>query len=163
MGDGAGVELGAPPQPQCLAVRCRGVGVGVVGGGADGGGDVIGAQVDQRRRVGSGRAVEADHGVEVHDAARLELGHFGVAQSGVLAEVFDRHASGAGELAAKGDGGAPPQFRGVPLPDDVGGVVVAVPAQRLPDEPVVVGVAAGAGERAAVRADRLVAACPARR
>ena len=49
--------------------------------------------------------------------------------------------------------GAAPQLGGVPLPDHVGGVVVAVGTQRLPEPRVVIVVALGAPQRLA-RADR---------
>src|SRR5690606_27768740 len=68
------------------------------------------------------------------------------------------------EVAAEVLGEAPPQLRRVPLPDGVGAVVVAVPAQWLPDEPVGLGiVAAVAQQRATVGADRAVTAWPTRR
>ena len=70
-------------------------------------------------------------------------------------------AAAAGELAEVAfDGllGAPPQFPGLVVPHDVGGVVVAVRAQRLAEPGVVAVVPGEAGERAAVRAAAGVAA-----
>ena len=71
------------------------------------------------------------------------------------------HAAAAGELAEVAfDGllGAPPQFAGLVVPDDVGGVVVAVRAQRLAEPGVVAAVPGEAGVVAAVRAAAGVAA-----
>ena len=71
------------------------------------------------------------------------------------------HAAAAGELAEVAfDGllGAPPQFAGLVVPHDVGGVVVAVRAQRLAEPGVVAVVPGEAGERPAVRAGLDVAA-----
>ena len=58
--------------------------------------------------------------------------------------------------------GAPPQLAGVVVPHHVGGVVVAVRAQRLPEPGIIGPVAGEAGELAAVRADLGVAAGVAR-
>ena len=60
-------------------------------------------------------------------------------------------AAAAGELAEVAfDGllGAPPQFAGLVVPHDVGGVVVAVRAQRLAEPGVVAAVPGEAGQRA---------------
>ena len=73
----------------------------------------------------------------------------------------DREAGPVGEVALQGDGEPAPQLGGVPLPDHMGGVVVAVGAQRLAEPRVVVAVALGAPQRPAVRADRLVPPRPA--
>ena len=59
---------------------------------------------------------------------------------------------GLGDQASQGDGEAAPQVRGPPLPDEVGGVVVAVPAQRLPHRGIVLGVPGRAGAGAPVDA-----------
>ncbi len=66
-------------------------------------------------------AVEAEDRVQVHDAARLEFGDFGVAQPHVHAVPGRESAQGAGE----GVDGAGPQFRGKCLP---GGLPVTVVA-----------------------------------
>ena len=88
-------------------------------------------------------AVEAEQGVEVDRPAGLVLGGLAVRDAyrvdqavfAVAAGNPDReHATAAGELAeAAFDGllGAPPEFACLVVPDDVGGVVVAVRAQRL--------------------------------
>ena len=98
--------------------------------------------------MGGVEAVEAEDGVEVDQAAALELGHLGVGQ-------LDPHAVGLGELveaAADADDGAAPQLGGVGVPHDRGRVVVAVGAQRLAEAGVVVFVPLPAGDPPPVRA-----------
>ena len=65
---------------------------------------------------------------------------------------------GAGELAADRDRGPAPQFGGVRVPDDGGGVVVAVRAQRPSQGGVGVFVPLPAGQTAAMLAERGFAA-----
>ena len=108
-------------------------------------------------RVGGVVAVEAEQGVEVDCAAGLVFGGLAVrdadrvdrAVSAVAAGDPDRgDAPAAGELAeAAFDGllGAPPQFAGGVVPHHVGGVVVAVRAQRLAEPGVVAAVPGEAG------------------
>src|SRR5699024_43713 len=85
-------------------------------------------------------AVEADEGVEVDDAAALVLGDLGVLHRRRLTEPVTAQAEGSGDQPAQGDGEAAPQVRSPPLPHDLGGVVVAVDAQRLPQDRIVVDV-----------------------
>ena len=103
-------------------------------------------------------AVEAEQGVEVDRAAGLVFGGFAVGDADrgdqPVPAVADRDADRgdaavAGELEqAAFDGllGAPPQFPGLVVPHDVGGVVVAVRAQRLP-EPGIIGPVPGEAGR----------------
>ena len=117
------------------------------------------------RQVGCGSvgpvgSVEADGDVDVDDAAGLELHDFGVGDLARLPELGDGQTAGAGEGALQGDVEPAPQLGGVPLPDHVPGVVVAVDAQRGAEPFVVVAVAGVAPQRTAVRADRLVATGP---
>ena len=139
--------------------------VGDGGGGVPGGVLEVGdGDAGGRGQEPSGvvlvQAVEAEQDVEVDRAAGLVFGGFAVG---------DPHAVGkaavAGELvevAFDGLFGAAPQFAGVVVPHHVGGVVVAVRAQRLPEPGVIGPVAGEAGELAAVRADLGVAAGMAR-
>src|SRR5439155_1233175 len=61
-------------------------------------------------------------------------------------------------MAGDGDGGAPPQFRRLLVPDDLCVVVVAVQAQRLPQRLLVGIVSAGAAQVDPMRAQLGVAA-----
>ena len=129
-----------------------------------------GRRGQQPVRVGGVVAVEAEQGVEVDRAAGLVFGGLAVRDAdrvdqavlAVAAGDPDRgDAAAAGELAEVAfDGllGAPPQFAGAVVPDHVGGVVVAVRAQRLAEFGVLVAVPGEAGGGAAVRAGGGIAA-----
>ena len=148
-GDDADVDLGAPgDSPAAGPGRVRRGAVADGPGGPPGGvvqvGDgEAGGRGQQPVRVGGVVAVEAEQGVEVDRAAGLVFGGLAVRdadrvdQAGlaVAAGNPDRgHAAAAGELAQVAfDGllGAPPQLTGLVVPHHVGGVVVAVRAQRL--------------------------------
>ena len=149
-----------------------GCGCGAVADGSGGVADGVlevgdgdaGRRREDRVRVGGVIAVEAEQDVEVDRAAGLVFGGFAVrdayrvhqAEPAVTAGNPDGgHAAAAGELAQVAfDGllGAPPQFAGLVVPHDVGGVVVAVRAQRLAEPGVVAVVPGEAGELAAVGA-----------
>jgi hypothetical protein len=93
-------------------------------------------------------AVQAQQGVEVDGAAELVFGGFAVR------EPDSRKAAPSGlavEVAFHGLFGAPPQFPGLVVPYDVGVVVVAVQAERLPEQLVTRLMAVEARERDAVR------------
>ena len=105
------------------------------------------------RRIGTCR---------VDDAAGLELRDLGVRDRASVLELAHRQPPAASQVTLQGDGGAPPQLRGVPLPDHVGGVVVAVDTQRLPELRIAIVVALVAPQRSPMGTDRLVAASPAR-
>ena len=96
-------------------------------------------------------------GLAVRDAYRVDQ-----AVGAVAAGNADRgDAAAAGELAEVAfDGllGAPPQFACLVVPDHVGGVVVAVRAQRLAELGVAAAVAGEAGGGAAVLAGDGIAA-----
>ena len=66
-------------------------------------------------------AVEAEDGVEVHDAAGLELGDLGVGDPHLRAVL----AGLPGEQPADVLGGPPPQLPGLQVPHDLVLVVVA--------------------------------------
>src|SRR5262249_43693743 len=102
-------------------------------------------------------AVEAEDGVEVDQPAALELCDLGVGQ-------LDPGAVTPGQLveaAADADDGATPQLGGVRVPDDGGGVVVAVRAQRPAQAGVVLFVPLAAGKAPPVRAVVRLASWPA--
>ncbi len=120
-------------------------------------------------------AVEAQEDVEVHGCAALHLGDLAVghphgrhpanlAGGGDDADLGDvTLMARCGEVAVDRLLGAPPQFAGEVVPDDLVGVVVAVEAQRLA-QPRIVGVVAGEARRGLpVRAGAGVAAGAARR
>ena len=117
---------------------------------------------DDRGGVVAAGAVEAEQGVEVDGSAGLVLGGLAVRQAD-RGQVF----GGPGDAAVAGELdevafdvllGAPPQFPGGGVPHDVGGVVVAVHAQRRPEARIAGGVPPVAGQGAAVRALSRVAA-----
>ena len=175
-GDDADVDLGAPADaPAAGPGRMRRSAATDRAGGPAGGvvqvgdGDA-GGRGQQPVRVGGVVAVEAEQGVEVDRAAGLVFGGFAVrdpdrvhqAVGAVAAGNADRgDAAAAGELAeAAFDGllGAPPQLAGLVVPDHVGGVVVAVRAQRLAEFGVLAAVPGEAGGGAAVGAGGGIAA-----
>src|SRR5699024_11363378 len=67
--------------------------------------------------------------VEVDESACLELRHLRVLHRGDLPQSRAGHAEMPGKRTAEGDGGAPPQLRGVPLPHHSRCPVVALPAE----------------------------------
>ena len=161
-GDDADVEFGAPAdEPACGLGRVRRGQAGDGGGGVPGGvlevgGGDAGGRGQEPAGVGGVQAVEAEQDVEVDRAAGLVFGGFAVGDAHAVGQV-----AAAGELVeVPFDGllGAPPQFAGAVVPHHVGGVVVAVRAQRLAEPGIVAGVAGEAGQLAAVRADSGVAA-----
>ena len=109
--------------------------------------------------VGGVVAVEAEQGVEVDCAAGLVFGGLAVrdADLAVCAQAAVP-AAALVEVAFDGLLGAPPQFAGVVVPHHVGGVVVAVRAQRLAELGVVAAVPGEAGGGAAVLAGDGIAA-----
>jgi hypothetical protein len=101
--------------------------------------------------VGSGRAVEADHGVHVDSGALLVFGDASEGQSRVLREVGLYEACRGGEVSSYVPGEAVPQDARVCVPEHVVGVVVAAGAQRLADEGSVRSVDDSAAEGTPVR------------
>jgi hypothetical protein len=91
---------------------------------------------------GGVEGVEADQGVQVDDAAGLHLGDLG--ERGPC-PVPLQHLVDSKE-------GAAPQLGDVGVPDDLAGVVVAVQAERLPEQRVAVLVPLVAPQDLAVRA-----------
>ena len=137
-----------------------GSGAGGDGYGGGGLGDGVAQQGGGEERAGwlAGVAggVEADDGVEVDDAACLVFGDLDVADRDDVAELGEGQAGEAGEVAGQVGGEPAPQVTGVGVEQHGGGVVVAVGTQRAAKQGVVVGVAARAGDVAAVRAAALL-------
>ena len=161
-GDDADVEFGTPAdEPACGLGRVGRGQVGDGGGGLAGGvfevgdGDA-GGWGQQAAGVVGVQAVEAEQDVEVDRAAGLVFGGFAVGDAHAVGQV----AAAGGGVEAPFDGlfGAPPQFAGVVVPHHMGGVVVAVGAQRLAEPGVLAGVAGEARHWAAVLAGSGVAA-----
>ena len=120
-----------------------------LGGDARGGG---GADA-----LGDG-AVEADQGVEVDGAAGLHFGNLGELHRARVVDLGRGHTEHIGEVAPESDGEASPQFGGPPLPHEVVAVAVAVGADRLPEQRVVLVVSQVAPLGLAVRAELAFAA-----
>ena len=112
---------------------------------------------EQPAGVGVVQAVEAEQDVEVDRAAGLVFGGFAVGDADGVGQA-GRWRAALVEAPFDGLLGAPPQLAGLVVPHGVGGVVVAVRAQRLAEAGVVGAVAGEAGQRAAVRAGVDVAA-----
>jgi hypothetical protein len=81
-----------------------------VGGLGDSGVEQVEGCPRRRNRGWSGRAVEADDGVEVDDAASLVLSNFGVGDPELGGELLAGQPSAASNRPAEGDGEPPPQF-----------------------------------------------------
>ena len=106
-----------------------------------------------REPVGGAGAVEPDQGMEVDHATDLVLSDLGVLHRRHLGQPVRRHLQLLGDQPAQGDREPAPQVRCPPLPDHMGGVVVAVrrtAAARAPGRPR----HAGPGSSGAGRARR---------
>ena len=91
--------------------------------------------------------VEPDESVEVDQPAALVLGHLGVLHARVVLQPGLLDPEPVSQRPLDRDVEPPPQFGCPPLPHDVGGIVVALPAQGLPQQlvPVLVLLVAGGG------------------
>ena len=103
-------------------------------------------------------SVEPEQCVQMHDAAPLELGDLGVREPDRGAVV----SCDAGQLAAQTDDGPTPQLADVRVPHDLPGVVVAVQAERQPEDALVLVVIPGTAQVPPVRAWRRLPPGPAR-
>jgi len=126
---------------------------------ANGGGgieDRLGEQVcreaSSRGLVVLAGGVEADDGVEVHDATFLIFGHLDVADPGESAQLPLGEASPARQMAGQISGEPAPQLARVSIEEDGSLIVVAIGAQRPAESGISLVVAARAGDVAAVRA-----------
>ena len=151
--DRPGVGLGAEPEHDRQLAASRFSGDGRGGGGlADGLAQHRGGERRGGWLPGLAGGVEADDGVEVHDAACLVFGDLDVADGELAAQLRGSERGEAGEVAGQVGGEAAPQVGGVRVEQDRRVVVVAVAAQRAAEPRIVRVVAAGAGDVAAVRA-----------
>jgi hypothetical protein len=118
--------------------------------------DRIGEQVDRetfsRGPVVLAGSVEADDGVEVHDAAFLILGHLHVADPYESAQLLLGEASPARQVAGEIGGEPAPELARVGVEEDGSPVVIAVGAERSAEPRIVLVVTAWAGNVAALRA-----------
>ena len=134
----------------------------MLGGLEDGLAELVGAHIDEWRCFGALGSVEADGCVDVDDAAGLELDHLRVRDPCAAPELCRGEPGLGSEGAAESDGEAAPELGGVPLPQHVGGVVVALETQRLAELSVLVAVPGEAGQRPTMGTDGVVAAGSAR-
>ena len=151
MADGAGVGLGAEAEPDGCAVRASDERNGV-GGLGDGVTQQLGRVRAWGRLVVVAVGVQADHGVEVDDAACLVFGDLDVADAQRRAECFEADAREAGELAGQVGGEPAPQVTRAGVEQHGRVVVVAVAAHRPAEPGIVLDVPGRAGDVAAVRA-----------
>jgi hypothetical protein len=85
-------------------------------------------RLDLGRAVGGHRAVEPDHGVQVHQPAALVFGDPDVGHTHLLAQPLLRHPGQPREDARQVDRRAAPQLPERVIPDDGAGVIEAVRA-----------------------------------
>ena len=162
-GDGPDVELVAPADDPAVPAGAGWVRRSLAGDGGGVPNSVLEVGDGQAGRWGQEpgvvvgvQAVEAEQDVEVDCATDLVFGGLAVGDPDAVGQ-----AAVAGELvevAFDGLFGAAPQFPGGVVPDDVGLVVIAVRAQRLPEHRVAGAVPGEAGYGPAVRAGLRVAA-----
>lgn len=105
-------------------------------GGAHSIADALRGRPGRSAIVWSVRAVETDHCVNVDSPATLVFRHPGEGQPCVVGEAGLGNAGRGGEVAPDATGEAVPELARMCVPQDVGHVVVAVRAERLPDEGV---------------------------
>src|SRR5918998_3681193 len=130
--DGLGVELLTEAQHHAGSVGYLDGESHVRSGLADRVGKPGGVDADLGWLVVLARAVESDEGMEVDHASALEFRHLDKRDPAPPTELGRGHPGLVGKGAADGDGESTPQFWGVPVESDVGGVVVAVRADWLP-------------------------------
>ncbi len=106
----------------------------------------------RRRAAGPVGSVESDDGMEVDGAALLVPGDLGGGDPNQRAHLRPADAGPGGEGVVEVVADGLPQRRGHGVPQDVAGVVIAVGAQRLPDQRFRVRVGPAAAVPAAVLA-----------
>jgi hypothetical protein len=140
-GDGSDVVFTAEVHS---ARRQSGHGLEVKMDGARGVGDGHGEYVERcpgrRRGCRPGGTIEPDDGVEVDHAATLVLGDLGVRNAELLGQPRPGDPGLVGERSLEGDGEAP-QFGSAGVEQDRPDVVVAVGAQGLAEQRIVLSVA----------------------
>ena len=72
------------------------------------------------------RPVKSDDHVEVHESAVLILDDLGIGEQSVISELEAAHSDHLGQLTLDGDGGPPPQFSGMSVPQHRLPVIEAV-------------------------------------
>ena len=107
--------------------------------------------------------VQADHRMQMHEAAVLVLSDLHVRHPHLLVQPLLRHPDQGGEAPRQIDHRPSPQLTEQVVPDHRPGVVETVGAQRLAEARIVRGVNPRAGNGDAVAADRPVAPRPAPR
>ena len=123
-GQDAGAQLLAEADVDGLAVASIAIQAGAAGGLADRVAQLLGRYTDAGGGGAVLGAVEADDGVEVHQAARLELGDLRECDPDPLAPGALTEPGPCGEHSDQLDGEAVPQRRGVPVPQHRALVVV---------------------------------------
>lgn len=127
------VDLVAPAEDEFADRRAvRGVHGYATCGGMNGIGEPVRRCPGRGRIVGTRRAVEADHRMDVHGAASLVFGDPGEGQACVVGEAGLRDAGRGGEVAPHAEGEAVPEFARVRVPQDMRRVVVAVRPRSPP-------------------------------
>jgi hypothetical protein len=126
---------------------------------ANGGGGIADRVGEQVCREASSRGlavlaggVEADDGVEVHDATFLIFGHLDVADPDESAQLPLGKANPARQMAGHVSGEPAPQLARVSIEEDGSLIVIAIGAQRPAESGIILVVVARAGDVAAVRA-----------
>src|SRR5689334_11371531 len=100
--------------------------------------------------------------MDVDKAPRLELDDFRVRDPAGFAEARDLETGTFSQIPLQGNSESPPQLGGVPLPEHVAQIVVALPAQGLTNLPVVGCMSLTAPLGTAMRAHGAVTPRPAR-
>jgi hypothetical protein len=149
--DGADVELFAETEGVGTAVEDRAGCLGEADGRADGVGEEFGGGPGGRGVLGSVRAVEPDHRMEVDGASPLVFGDLGVRDLEAVAQRRTADARAGGELLAEVGGEASPEGTGVSVPEHGGAVVVAVGFQGRAKDRVTVRVETSAAAAATAR------------
>ena len=133
--------------------------VAVLDGDSGGGGGLVDGVAQQVGGVDGGRglvvlagSVQADHGVEVDDAARLVLGHLDEPDADLGEQGLLGDPGQAGQVPGQVGDEPAPQVARVGVEQHGRGVVVAVAAHRLAEPGVGLDVPGRAGDVAAVRA-----------
>jgi hypothetical protein len=102
--------------------------------------ELAGRRLRIARAMRRRRRVEADHGVEVQRAGALILRDLDVGDTHAAAQLALADAGGAGELTGNLDRGAAPELGSHRVPEHCVLVLEALPAERLAELGVVVGV-----------------------
>jgi hypothetical protein len=149
--NGPGVGLHAEPE-QDAAVRAEVSGDTDGGGLADGIAEQISGVPGGRRLVVLAGSIEADHGVEMDNAACLVLRDLDVPDTHCRAQLLAGDSGDPGQVTRQVSGEPAPQVTRVSVEHHSGGVVVAVTAHRLTEPGIIVHMPSRAGDITAMRA-----------